>query len=266
MTEATITIEDKGGLKIAHIGGQLDESNVDTKIQDIYKALESSQPGVKMIFDLENLEYMNSKSIGYLTDLYGKVTEKGGKVAISNAKPNIADILQVVGLTQLINTYETVQEAELAMNGSQQTAQPEAASAPTATPAPTAASMPQAVEQPIQTMPEAPVQAPASQAPAASPQVATPAPAEMPTMPIQAANEAPQVTPSVASSETVQAPMPTVEATPAQAPTPVSTPMPTAEPVPQTVEQPSPTMPQEPMQAPAPTPTESTEESSYKFE
>jgi len=116
MTEANIVIEDITGLnkivKNIHISGQLDESNVDEKIQSIYKIFETTPKGVNIIFDLENLDYMNSKSIGYLTDLYGKVTENGGSVAIAKPKPNITDILQVVGLTQLIKIFDSLEEAK----------------------------------------------------------------------------------------------------------------------------------------------------------
>ena len=41
---------------------------------------------------------MNSKSIGYLTDWYTKLSEKK-EIVIANARANILDILQVVGLT-----------------------------------------------------------------------------------------------------------------------------------------------------------------------
>lgn len=121
MTEVNIVIEDSQSsmadkkLKIIHINGQLDESNVDEKIQEIYKTLEANPQNLNLIFDLENLEYMNSKSIGYLTDIYGKITETGGKVAIAKAKPNIADILQVVGLTQLISTFDTIDAAKASL-------------------------------------------------------------------------------------------------------------------------------------------------------
>lgn len=112
MTEATIIIEDDGNIKIVKIAGQLDESNVDEKIKTIYTAIEQNPKGLKLLFDLENLEYMNSKSIGYMTDIYGKITESGGQVAIAKAKPNITDILQVVGLTQLIKSFATAEEAK----------------------------------------------------------------------------------------------------------------------------------------------------------
>ena len=122
MTDVTITIEDVAGtadkkLKIVHISGQLDESNIDEKIKEVYKILEANSQNLNLIFDLEKLEYMNSKSIGYLTDIYGKITEGGGKVAIAKAKPNIADILQVVGLTQLIQTFDTTDAAKTALVG-----------------------------------------------------------------------------------------------------------------------------------------------------
>ncbi len=58
---------------------------------------------------------MNSKSIGYLTDWYGKIIEGKGKIVIAKARSNILDILQVVGLTQLINCYNTLDEAKFAL-------------------------------------------------------------------------------------------------------------------------------------------------------
>ncbi|NIA02045.1 MAG: anti-sigma factor antagonist, partial [Nitrospirae bacterium] len=177
MNEASIVIEDaENGIKIAKISGQLDESNVDEKIQDLYKVVEATPKGLKLLFDLENLEYMNSKSIGYLTDLYGKITENGGKVVIAKAKPNIIDILQVVGLTQLINSFDTTEEATAALAeiGSPAPA-PEA---PAETPAP-------APEAPAETpapAPETPAEtpAPAPEAPAETPAPAPEAPAETP--------------------------------------------------------------------------------------
>lgn len=148
MTDANIVIEDITGLnkvvKNVRISGQLDESNVDEKIQIIYKIFETTPKGVNLIFDLEALDYMNSKSIGYLTDLYGKVTESGGIVAIAKAKPNITDILQVVGLTQLIKTFDSEEEAKkyIMENGAAATPAPTPVAttpAPTVTPPPTTA-------------------------------------------------------------------------------------------------------------------------------
>lgn len=203
MTEANIIIEDTALtnsskiLKTVRISGQLDESNVDEKIQVIYKIFETNAKGVNMLFDLENLDYMNSKSIGYLTDLYGKITEGGGTAVICKAKPNITDILQVVGLTQLIKTFDGTEEAKkyIVENGTAPVATPVASTAPV-TPA-TAATIPVSVETTTSaaTIPTPePVAAPApATAPTSSP-IAIPAPVTAP-VPAQTPAPAPTATP-----------------------------------------------------------------------
>ena len=121
MTDINITIEDipvsEAGKVVKQISfkGQLDETNVDEKAKLIYSLIEQNPKNLNLLLDLENLEYMNSKSIGYLTDWFSKVTEGSGKVVIAKARPNILDILEVVGLTQLINCFPTTDEAKLAL-------------------------------------------------------------------------------------------------------------------------------------------------------
>lgn len=122
MTNVTITIEDLASpvagrvVKIVKIVGQLDESNVDEKAKILYDLITANPKNLCLLFDFSELEYLNSKSIGYLTDWYGKVSAEGGKIAIAAAKPNIVDILQVVGLTQLITCHATLDEAKAAMS------------------------------------------------------------------------------------------------------------------------------------------------------
>ena len=114
MEDLVSTVPDKK-LKLIHFSGQLDESNVDDKAKEIYDVINGVPQGLYLVFDFDKLEYMNSKSIGYLTDWYTKLTEKRGGIVIANARPNILDILQVVGLTQLISCTGTVNEAKLAI-------------------------------------------------------------------------------------------------------------------------------------------------------
>jgi anti-anti-sigma factor len=98
--------------------GQLDESNVDANAPQVYSALETLPEGGSLILNFSGLTYMNSKSIGYTTDWFNKVTEKGGMFIISEAPPNILDILTVVGLKQVIPFTESDTEAkEMVTNG-----------------------------------------------------------------------------------------------------------------------------------------------------
>lgn len=131
MTDINITIEDIkiGGsandngqsegkvAKIVLFKGQLDETNVDEKAKLIYALLEQNPKNLHLLMNFEGLEYMNSKAIGYLTDWYSKISEGSGKMVIAMAHPNILDILEVVGLTQLIKCFPTVDEAKLELLG-----------------------------------------------------------------------------------------------------------------------------------------------------
>ncbi len=92
--------------------GQLDESNIDLKSKTIYDIIAQHPKDLFLLFDFSQLEYMNSKSIGYLTDWYGKITEGGGKIVISGPPENVLSILQAVGITELVKCYNTFEEAK----------------------------------------------------------------------------------------------------------------------------------------------------------
>ena len=129
--------QDGKTIKIISFEGQLDETNVDSEAQKIYKVIdEMAEPN--LIFDFSGLEYMNSKSIGYVTDWYSRVMAKNGKIAIANPRVNIMDILKVVGISQIITIYDDIEKAKVAFAGaavsSETPAAPPTESEPTATP------------------------------------------------------------------------------------------------------------------------------------
>lgn len=160
--------------KLVTFVGQLDETNVDHEAKQIYQVItEMAEP--VLLLDFTSLEYMNSKSIGYVTDWFTQASAKNGSISIVGPKPNILDILKVVGITQIIKVYNTLEEAKAAVSGG---AAPAAAPAPAqaapAAPAPAAPAAPAPVA-PAPTA-EAPAVAPAPVAPAApAPGTDTPA-------------------------------------------------------------------------------------------
>lgn len=108
------TDESVGKTVIVAFEGQLDETNVEEESKKVYEQMD--QEGLKnMIFDFSGLTYLNSKSIGYLADWQEKVSQKGGKLIICGVQENIYDILDVVGLTKLIDMVENVEEAKEAL-------------------------------------------------------------------------------------------------------------------------------------------------------
>ena len=112
ITSQDIQASDKS-VKLLTFMGQLDETNVDEEAKNIYAVIDQmAEP--YLIFDFSGLDYMNSKSIGYLTDWYSRVMAKNGKMVIASPKPNILDILKVVGITQIISVHESAEQAKMA--------------------------------------------------------------------------------------------------------------------------------------------------------
>lgn len=119
MADVTLTFRDlplQHGGYAKHISfvGQLDETNVDTEAKKVYQVILEMMPPY-LVLDFTALEYMNSKSIGYVTDWYTQTMGKQGAMAIINPQPNILDILKVVGITQIIPVYASLEEAQAAL-------------------------------------------------------------------------------------------------------------------------------------------------------
>lgn len=118
MSDIQITFQELslGGkaAKLISFKGQLDETNVDHEAKQIYQII-NEMPEPLIVLDFAGLDYMNSKSIGYVTDWFTQCTSKNGSISIISPKPNILDILKVVGITQIINVYNSLEEAKTAM-------------------------------------------------------------------------------------------------------------------------------------------------------
>lgn len=90
--------------------GELDESNVDHHAETMYELIKLMPRGSYIVIDGSHLSYLNSKALGYLTDWYNKLSQKDGKIVCIHLKPEIFDILDVVGITQIIAVYPTLQD------------------------------------------------------------------------------------------------------------------------------------------------------------
>lgn len=93
------------GVKIFSFHGELDETNVDTTFPNIIADIGSFQ-GSRTLFNLVDLKYLNSKSIGYIADIAQRTEDGGGKFALSNIGPEVRDTLDLVGITSIIPVYD----------------------------------------------------------------------------------------------------------------------------------------------------------------
>lgn len=97
-------------ITIFYFTWELDETNADNTFTKIYEMIGNFSKK-KIIFNLAWLKYLNSKSIGYIADVFSNIEENNGQMYISNCDEGVKDVLELVGITTIIPTVENEDEA-----------------------------------------------------------------------------------------------------------------------------------------------------------
>lgn len=91
---------------------ELDETNADKTFASIYEWIGDFSGNKKVILDMWGLKYLNSKSIGYLAEMYEMIVENNdGWLYISNCEEEVRDILDMVGMIWYIPVVDSIEEA-----------------------------------------------------------------------------------------------------------------------------------------------------------
>jgi anti-anti-sigma factor len=98
------------GVKIFSFHGELDETNVDTTFPNIIEDI-GDFAGTKTLFNLAELTYLNSKSIGYIADIAQRTEDSKGHFALCCLRDEVRDTLDLVGITSIIPVYDTEETA-----------------------------------------------------------------------------------------------------------------------------------------------------------
>lgn len=108
----SVEIKDEGNqqTKVAHLKGELDETSLEALKQQIDPILADTKV-TKLILDFTNLEFINSKGIGYLVSVHTHLTKDARSLAIASAIEPVMDVISLVGLTTIIPYFSTVDEA-----------------------------------------------------------------------------------------------------------------------------------------------------------
>lgn len=93
---------------------ELDETNADNTFSSLYKEVWDFK-NKKIILNLKGLKYLNSKSIWYIADIFSNIEDNDGQMYISNCDEWVKDVLELVGITTIIPTVDTQEEAITAM-------------------------------------------------------------------------------------------------------------------------------------------------------
>ena len=67
--------------------------------------------GRNIIFGFEQVTFMDSSGIGMMIGRYKQLQALGGRIAIACANEKITEIIRLSGLTKLLPTFDTLEEA-----------------------------------------------------------------------------------------------------------------------------------------------------------
>ncbi len=102
--------KEQNGILIFEFTGELDETNADKTFKSIYDEIGGFEDK-KLIFNMSGLKYLNSKSIGYIADVFSNIEDNDWEMHISNCSEWVKDILELVGITTIVPTVDTEEEA-----------------------------------------------------------------------------------------------------------------------------------------------------------
>lgn len=88
---------------------ELDETNADKTFTAIYWSIGDFTWKI-LIFNLSGLKYLNSKSIGYIADIFSNIEDGNWQMFLSNMTDEVKDTLELVGITTIIESFNTEQE------------------------------------------------------------------------------------------------------------------------------------------------------------
>jgi len=105
-----ITDTSSPNAKIVVLRGELDESVLD----DLRSRLDSiwNDANIQIfIFNLHDLEFINSKGIGFLVSVHSHLAKDKRQLILADAQEAVMDVVSLVGLTSIIPYYATLDEA-----------------------------------------------------------------------------------------------------------------------------------------------------------
>ena len=100
---------------VVEFKGEMDKSNI-SDIRTVLTEFIDSFQDEALIFDLTYFDFINSEGVGLMVSLYYKVNKLGKKMFIVNPQPQVSDVFDLIGLTNVVNTIGSVEEAVSQVN------------------------------------------------------------------------------------------------------------------------------------------------------
>lgn len=110
MAELTFTVQDGADPSIKKVAftGEMDEAAVEALRPQLEPLLNDGAMKT-LVFDLQNLSFINSKGIGYIVSVHTHLAKDGRKLVLAAAQEAVMDVINLVGLTSIIPYADTAE-------------------------------------------------------------------------------------------------------------------------------------------------------------
>lgn len=84
------------------LAGELDQSNAEAKLAPVVDQVQTIPEGGVLKLDFAAVEYINSTVIGHIASFHNDLQKKGGKLLLTNVNEAIKEVLDLVGLLNVL--------------------------------------------------------------------------------------------------------------------------------------------------------------------
>lgn len=108
-------IEPKTGYDIVHLAGELIDKTQSTDLSVKIDELIAEQK-IKLIFDLQELKYINSSGLNVMINILSRIRKTGGEVVITHVAKRVNELLIITKLNTVFTVTESMDSAVLKLN------------------------------------------------------------------------------------------------------------------------------------------------------
>ncbi len=103
-------------MALVMLSGSIDGSISSRIFDDINTYHKQHQSILKYLFDFGDLTELDSKGISDLIGFHHNITRKGGMVVIARPDPEIAELLETIGVDRTIEIFPSLTEAQVILS------------------------------------------------------------------------------------------------------------------------------------------------------
>ncbi len=104
-----ITVQDRDSTAIVAITGSVDALTAGELMRSLSEQIESGHK--RLVADLSAVDFMSSAGLRAIIAGLKEVRQRGGDLRLAGAQPGIDRVLRISGLTTILKTFETVDQA-----------------------------------------------------------------------------------------------------------------------------------------------------------